>query len=606
MKRIAILLISLCYAMTTLASNYSFSYGEGDYKIWGIGKAETFDVAIHINDLALSGYKIKEISVPIFAKTDGDIVNIWLSSELKIEDKKNVADICSEPVEVADKTATLRLPESYNITDKGVYVGYSFTINKENLDEDGKKPIVVYQGKCPESFFIHSSKSYRNWTDLTKELNGISAISVVLEGETGERSVAISSIDKTYAGENKEWLLPMTVSNQGNEDVRDITLSYEVEGSDAKGEIEYTLPCSLVSKFNAKMDIDLPMPIITEKGDYSVAVAITGVNGKDNSFADVKRKGELSVLSRVPTHRPVMEEYTGTWCGYCVRGFAAIEHLSAKYPTDFIAIAYHNDDPLEIMPTSEFPGDVAGFPYCYIDRTIGADPYLGSENNDFGIENDWLKRCKTVAPADISVTCEWDGSDIISETTVNFVLPISEEYQLAYVLLHDDLHGESPEWFQKNYYSNGAQGTAENFIPEMERFCNGPQIMPLNFNDVIIAHSNLKGIEKSLEGASVNNDFTHRFVFESVCENNLLQDPQKVRAVAMIVNTKTRQIVNAAKSDYATSSVDSISCDICVPTVVTYYNLNGAVIDKPENGIFIKSTQYSDGSLKTEKIIIHQ
>ena len=36
--------------------------------------------------------------------------------------------------------------------------------------------------------------------------------------------------------------------------------------------------------------------------------------------------------------RVVMEEATGTWCGWCVRGLETISRLSKEYPKNFIAI----------------------------------------------------------------------------------------------------------------------------------------------------------------------------------------------------------------------------------------------------------------------------
>ena len=40
----------------------------------------------------------------------------------------------------------------------------------------------------------------------------------------------------------------------------------------------------------------------------------------------------------------VMEEGTGTWCGYCPEGMATILRMKEKYPDNFIAVAIHDDD----------------------------------------------------------------------------------------------------------------------------------------------------------------------------------------------------------------------------------------------------------------------
>ena len=77
----------------------------------------------------------------------------------------------------------------------------------------------------------------------------------------------------------------------------------------------------------------------------------------------------------------VMEEFTGTWCGYCPRGAAYLSYYSDMYGMAegkgrFIGMAIHSDDVMEppffsglssILPTS-------GYPYAYLNRSVGGDP----------------------------------------------------------------------------------------------------------------------------------------------------------------------------------------------------------------------------------------
>src|SRR4051812_47079920 len=46
--------------------------------------------------------------------------------------------------------------------------------------------------------------------------------------------------------------------------------------------------------------------------------------------------------SAVAQNRHVMlEEFTGAWCGWCVRGSLAIHNLDEKYPGQVIPVAVH-------------------------------------------------------------------------------------------------------------------------------------------------------------------------------------------------------------------------------------------------------------------------
>ena len=61
-------------------------------------------------------------------------------------------------------------------------------------------------------------------------------------------------------------------------------------------------------------------------------------------------------------HRPLIEEYTGTWCGWCPRGFTGMEMLRETFGEDFIGVAIHNQDPMAVLTTSQYPSNIQGFP----------------------------------------------------------------------------------------------------------------------------------------------------------------------------------------------------------------------------------------------------
>ena len=44
------------------------------------------------------------------------------------------------------------------------------------------------------------------------------------------------------------------------------------------------------------------------------------------------------------TRRMVVEEGTGAWCGWCVKGIVGLRYMNATYPDQFIGIAVHNGD----------------------------------------------------------------------------------------------------------------------------------------------------------------------------------------------------------------------------------------------------------------------
>ena len=81
-----------------------------------------------------------------------------------------------------------------------------------------------------------------------------------------------------------------------------------------------------------------------------LTLTLTGVNGQPNVCADNQASTDVLSLHHKAHRRTVMEEYTGTWCSACPRGFAGIARLKQMYPDDFIAVSVHvlNGDPMDV------------------------------------------------------------------------------------------------------------------------------------------------------------------------------------------------------------------------------------------------------------------
>ena len=95
-----------------------------------------------------------------------------------------------------------------------------------------------------------------------------------------------------------------------------------------------------------------------------------------------------------PINKVVVEDYTGTWCGYCPPVAHAIYELKEVYD-NIISVGIHNNDELTIDQESDLRSElgISGFPSARLNRTISwLDPYhisdvnsLLSEENDVAI-----------------------------------------------------------------------------------------------------------------------------------------------------------------------------------------------------------------------------
>ena len=95
-----------------------------------------------------------------------------------------------------------------------------------------------------------------------------------------------------------------------------------------------------------------------------------------------------------PINKVIVEDYTGTWCGYCPPVAHAIYELKEVYD-NIISVGIHNNDELTIDQEPDLRSElgISGFPSARLNRTISwLDPYqisdvnsLLSEENDVAI-----------------------------------------------------------------------------------------------------------------------------------------------------------------------------------------------------------------------------
>ena len=93
---------------------------------------------------------------------------------------------------------------------------------------------------------------------------------------------------------------------------------------------------------------------------------------------------DLKVFNIVePINKVIVEDYTGTWCGYCPPVAHAIYELKEVYD-NIISVGIHNNDELTIDQESDLRSElgISGFPSARLNRTISwFDPYQISEVN---------------------------------------------------------------------------------------------------------------------------------------------------------------------------------------------------------------------------------
>ena len=599
-------------AETTTAD---FSYIDGVEDYFGMGpnyKTEVYDVAIFLPGNVFSGYTIKDIKMPV--RNISGIENygaptVWLSTELKTTSNKNVPDIGTYDASISmvgdEAVLAGTLPESYTIGDKGVYVGV--TVNVLKQDDSTAYPISLGASDTPSSFWLHipSFQTYVRWTNGYDKFGYGCGISVTIDNVPPHDVRIVNIPSDIYTSIDTPVTVDMELSAVGSQEVNSVDFEYEIGGKPYT--YHYDLPKALPAGIGNKINVPIEIPAQSEPTVEEVAFKVTKVNGEANTD-QATAVASLYVLKTMPVRQTLMEEYTGTWCGYCTRGYAALEYIKENHP-DFVVAAFHGTNGTGVDPmiiTSKLPQQPQkGYPGEWRNRAVGADPYFGvsAQSNGFEIVNDILALNAQFTPWSVSVSHTWTSDDVLTATAnlTNVIGYESGKYKMVYLLVADGLTGTGRNWVQTNYYNSDLP----HYIEQLNAFCRGGEygkasVAGLVFNDVVISTTGIYGIDGSIP-ASLEKDssVTHSIEFDlSKISETLLPDKNKLRVIAAVIDGSGK-VLNCAKdevNDYVGAGVESIGNP---NAPIEFYNLNGVKVAEPSEGIFIRR----QGG-KAEKVII--
>ena len=593
------------------------SYGYGT----SATTTEHYDVAMKVDDFnsgaKISGKKVVGVSVPFLSTTGISDCKVWLSTSIALNaDGTFTPDGPVKEFTLSENGYTtvmfdepFEIPAYDEATDKGgLFIGYSFTQAYDPEATESAKPVVLTGYSNVGGFMIYTDKVFRyGWASMEGN-EGDLALEAIITG-CDANAAEISNIADVYQKVGDENITAVTISNYGYKGLDNADFDYLLLNGDV--ELRGTNRLSTLNLkpvFGAYTTEPIRIPSAPVSGDYIYYADVTKANGEANAIQDIEAQCNVFVKDFMPTKRPLLEEYTGTWCGYCPRGYVALEKMAELYPDDFVALSYHNGDPMEF--TYEYPSEVSGFPAAWMDRSMEVDAYHGATNDDFGIEQTWKERCNDYGVADIDVEASWsdDMKTINVKSTTTFAG--NEEYAsytIGYAVVADGLTGTGSDWAQSNYYADQSMGTPK----YMEQFYNGEShVSGLVFNDVIVATAPYEGVEGSLpETIVAGTPYTHTYSFDAsqivnTAGEPIIQDKNKVKVVAMLLEWGAVKNANKCKVTTVADGISELSGAAQKSVKTEYFDLSGRRVLIPSNGVYVKSVQYKDGRTATQKVVV--
>lgn len=334
----------------------------------------------------------------------------------------------------------------------------------------------------------------------------------------------------------------------------------------------------------------------------TVRYSITVSTGTEKHVTDT----ETVCYAFVPKRLHIIEEATGTWCGFCPAGHVAMEYMRDTYPDSFTGIAVHNADPMTVKAYDSglYSLGIEGYPTGFVNRKYKSSP-LGSSMTpgNGGFETWYLKAQEEFTPASITLTGEYTNSgqaEIRFHTKVTFALNLPQaKYNLAFVIKECNVKGTTVKYNQNNYYAG-----SDKQVGGFEKLPTSIPAQVMVYQDVARAvKPSFKGepiINKSIQtGEEVTFDYTI-----SLPESIL--DKKNVSFIALLLDARTGEIVNAGTFGFGSHEHSGLATSIrdasyeVIPEISVQTEKDGCVIEiLSENPVTVSAGLYGTGGSRT-------
>ncbi|MBK8625746.1 MAG: choice-of-anchor J domain-containing protein [Saprospiraceae bacterium] len=291
---------------------------------------------------------------------------------------------------------------------------------------------------------------------------------------------------------------------------------------------------------------------VTTNSTKNITVKVVSVNnGTDLDASNNTGSTSISGVSKLINKKLVAEEGTGTWCPWCPRGAVFMEKMKKDHPDDFIGIAVHNGstDPMVVTAYDSALGQLDGFPgypSVVVNRQSIIDP---DQLPDYLAE----VTSRESAPVELNVRQSKVGRKITIEGDVEFFTNVTDaDFGIVVVVVEDGVKGTTTGYRQANNYADGAAGpmggyeSLPNPVPAAQMVYNEvARAIPFGFNgknDVIPAKVNEGDV----------------FLFSVDYTAPSAQKIDNLHSVLFVVNNKTGEIINGAKTESFAVNVKDI------------------------------------------------
>jgi len=204
----------------------------------------------------------------------------------------------------------------------------------------------------------------------------------------------------------------------------------------------------------------IPIVIEDPSDNYELKVWVSNVNGEldEMSCNDTLIEYVTGIKGITADRKVLVEEWTGTWCAYCIDGAVVIDELEEAFDDNVIPIAIHDGDPMEFQDSLRIGFSASAYPMAIINRKSFSETY--DYTNEAVDRSSWIsivgEEINSYSPVEVVINHDWNSETrtITADVTANYVDHSAGDARLILMIIEDSLSNTGSDWAQANGYDD--------------------------------------------------------------------------------------------------------------------------------------------------------
>ncbi|MFP3765138.1 Omp28-related outer membrane protein [Prevotella intermedia] len=414
----------------------------------------------------------------------------------------------------------VKLSSTYTIDGKGFYIGYSYEGNNKSMGHS-----EMYS---PNGCWADLGDGWKNYATDSKHNALALTLQAQITGEDMPKDLWLYTKRNVIVKKNASCKFNFGVINLSPRIARTLQVGYTIDDAEEKvAEFKTTMGANVEKEFS------IDYSGFSKNGAHTVKFRLISVDGEADAYAGNNSDyTNVKVKDAIPQQRFVVEEGTGTWCGWCPRGIVAFRHMAEKYPETFIGIAVHKSDALTTNSYDKLT--FKGYPGCYVNRNL-KNPTSPEAGTLEVMHNKYVANSPHIG-VEIEANFTDDTKKKINAKalTTFFADEQNVNYKVSFVLIENGIKG----YKQSNYYAGGKHG-------KMGGFEDLPGSVAIDMDHVARMNYSFYGVDGSIP-TSVKADETVEYAAQLDVPKNI-QNADNLYLIALLINSKG-EIENAAET----------------------------------------------------------